>query len=337
MKLEREGKSPERTVAVTFSPSEEEKEVIKRILEPRACLVYLDGCDEVARSDALGKAEVLFCNNFSSSEISVEEVTCLKNLIFIQTLFAGVDKTPFENLPKGIEMASNAGAFAVPVSEHAMALALTCAKRIFPKSDMMRRGRFDRTPTNKNLSGGLCAIVGFGGIGKALGPKMRALGMEIHAVSRSGQVEDGADRFWSLSELDSLLPLADLVVLSIPLTLQTRGLFNRRRLGIMKKDAILVNVARAPIIVREDLFEHLKANPRFFFGGDVWWREPEEDEALISNDPLIELHNVVATPHNADRVQGADLAATEKASQNIRRYLDGQTPQCIVNPLDYLV
>jgi phosphoglycerate dehydrogenase-like enzyme len=337
LELRRNGKSLDRTVAVTFSPLEEEREALKRLLGPGVCIVYLKDCDEVARRESLGKAEVLFCNNFSISEISAEEVSCLKELKFIQTLFAGVDKTPFENLPQGVKMASNAGAFAGPVSEHAMALALTCAKRIFPKSDLMRGGRFDRTPTNRQLSEGLCAIIGFGGIGKALAPKMRALGMEIHAVNRSGGNEDGADRFWSLSEIDALLPLADLTFLSIPLTLQTRGLINRRRLEIMKKDAILVNVARAPIIVRVDLLEHLKANPQFFFGGDVWWREPEGDEALISNDPLFELPNVVPTPHNADRVQGADLVATENASENIRRYLDGQPPQCIVNPRDYMV
>jgi len=335
--LQKKEECPNRTVAVTFDPVEEQKKAINLILEPRARVVYLKNYDSLRRGEVLGRTEILFCDNFASSEISREEVSGCKALKFIQTLYAGVDKTPFENLPKNVHLASNAGAFAGPVSEHTMALTLTCAKKIFPKEDLMRKGRFDRTPSNKQLSGGICVVVGFGGIGRAVAQKMRAFGMAIHVVNRSGGSENGTDRAWSLSDIDTILPFADVVVLSIPLTTETRGLFNRRRLEIMKDDAILVNVSRAPIIIHDDLLEHLQSNPRFFFGSDVWWREPEGEEALLSNDPILGLPNVVATPHNADCVPGAELVATEKASENIRRYLEGKSPQCLVNLNDYLI
>ena len=233
-------------------------------------------------------------------------------------------------------MASNAGTFAEPLAEQVMALVLACAKRLFPKFSGMRAGKFDRASTNRFLSGGTCLIVGFGGIGKAVARRMRALGMKVWGVNRSGRTDEPVDRIGTMGELDAMLPDADVAVLCLPLAAGSRGMIDRKRLESMKPDAILVNVGRGPLVDEEDLYRHLLTRPDFFYGADVWWDEPDGDEPFSLRFPFLDRPNVVGTPHNADRVPGMDLQATAVGARNIRRFLEGELPRNVVNPSDYL-
>ncbi|MFA0889581.1 MAG: 2-hydroxyacid dehydrogenase [Synergistales bacterium] len=322
-------------VAVSFEPVEGGREAILAQLQGFADVVFLPDLETQARAVAVARARVLFASHFFRGEITEDEWEAFAALEFIQTLYAGVEKTPFHLVPKDVLLASNAGTFAEPLAEQVLTLALACAKRLFPKYAGMKAGQFDRNPTNRYLGNGTCLIVGFGGIGKAVAGRMRALGMKIWGVNRSGRSDEPVNRIGTMADLDEMLPEADVVVLCLPLTPGSRGMVNHARLRRMKPDAILVNVGRGALVEEEDLYRHLLTHPDFFYGADVWWDEPDGNAPFSMRFPFLDRPNVAGTPHNADRVPGMDLEATGVAARNIRRFLEKEKPLNIVNPSDY--
>jgi phosphoglycerate dehydrogenase-like enzyme len=125
------------------------------------------------------------------------------------------------------------------------------------------------------------------------------------------------------------------VFLALPLTRATQGLVDRGFLTRMKEDAILVNIARGKLIVEDDLFEHLKARPRFRAALDTWWTYPDTTEGRPFHRPFQDLPNIVMTPHVAPFVAGQRGRAMEAALENVLRFLRGEKPHNLVDPSDY--
>ena len=124
-------------------------------------------------------ADVMVALSFSKKEFDSREISYLQNLRFIQLVYAGADNIPFNLIPEDIILASNVGAFAEPIAEHVLALVLALAKNIIPNYKVLGEGKFDRTGFNQELRGGICAIIGFGGNGKAIARTMQAMGMRV--------------------------------------------------------------------------------------------------------------------------------------------------------------
>ena len=129
---------------------------------------------------------------------------------------------------------------------------------------------------------------------------------------------------------------ADVVVISLPLTRRTSGLIGARELGWMRPDAILVNVARGPIVDEEALYRHLLAQPAFMAGLEVWWDEPFVDGRLHVGHPFLELPNVLGCPHNSGIVPGWLDAGVRRAAENVRRFALGQAIVGLAEREDYL-
>jgi phosphoglycerate dehydrogenase-like enzyme len=153
---------------------------------------------------------------------------------------------------------------------------------------------------------------------------LRAFGARVVAVTRTGQAAEDADRIAAIADLDSALAEADVVVLALPLTLSTRGLIGARELSLMKTGAILVNVARGPVIDQAALYEHLRTHQDFSAGIDTWWAEPAGDAPFRTDYPFLELPNVLGSPHNSSIITGAMISAARHAALNVRRYLRGE-------------
>ena len=127
-----------------------------------------------------------------------------------------------------------------------------------------------------------------------------------------------------------------MIVLSTPLTKTTRGMIGARELGLMKPEAVLINVGRGPLIDEDALYEHMQNNPDFKFGSDVWWEEPAAKQASFSlKHPFFDSDNVLGTPHNADLVKGMLQEATSQALGNVARYLKGEPLRGLVKRTDY--
>jgi phosphoglycerate dehydrogenase-like enzyme len=241
---------------------------------------------------------------------------------------------PLNALPAGVPVAGNGGAYAEPMAEHGLAMILAAAKRILTEHAALARGEFNQFIRNRTLSGKVCGILGFGGIGVASARIMRAMGMRIHAVNRRGRSDEPTDWIGSVSDLDMLLAASDVLIVSTPLTPATKDLIGARELGLMKPDAILVNLARGEIIQEAPLFAHLQAHPDFFACIDAWWIEPVRHGAFRMNHPFLTLPNVVASPHNSASVPGMTEAALRRAVANIRRALSGEAPHYVLGPED---
>ncbi|MEJ2167343.1 MAG: 2-hydroxyacid dehydrogenase [Desulfobacterales bacterium] len=323
-------------ILVTYEPGAEEKEIYREILENQEQIYYLKNESKSSRRRLLGAAEIVVALSFSQNEIRSEEIPLLQNTRFIQLIYAGADKIPFEHIPDCIILAGNVGAFADPIAEHVLALTLALAKKLVSKNKLLQEGKFDRTGFNQEIRGGICGIVGFGGNGRKIAGTMRAMGMQIYAVNRSGQTDVPVDFIGTVADLRKVLLVSDVVVLAAPLTRATRDMIGKKELEWMKESAILINVGRGEVVNQKALYEHLKSHPEFRAGIDTWWSEPAEPGPFKLEYPFFELANIIGSPHCADHVPGAMSRATRSALENVRSFLLGQKLRGVLNRTDYL-
>lgn len=220
-------------------------------------------------------------------------------LRFVQSISAGVDqfgKAAFE--AACVRLASAQGANATAVAQHALALILALSRRLHLARDLQARADWigmARTPATREdeLTGKTLVVVGFGGIGARLGDYARALGMRVIAVKRDvARLGGAADEIVATEQLHEVLPRADYVALTCPLTPQTRGLIDAAALAAMKPGAALVNVARGAVVDEAALIAALRDGRLAQAALDCFATEP-----LPPDSPLWAMPNVVVTQH----------------------------------------
>ena len=317
------------TLVVTFDQEAKGRPFIADALGGAADVVYLADLDDQARASALRNATVILARN-TANELRPHEPALIENAKLIQFINAGVDFVPLNALPAGIPIASNGGAYAEPMAEHALAMTLAAAKRLLIEHNALAHGAFNQGKRNRSLAGLTCGILGFGGIGSATARLMRALGMRIHAINRRGASDEPTDWIGTPEQIDTMLTAADVLVVCTPLSPQTFHWIGARELGLMKPDAILVNLARGEIIDEAALFAHLQAFPKFFACIDAWWVEPVRHGSFRMDHPFLTLPNVVGSPHNSASVPGTGETGLRRAVANIRRALAGETPRYLI-------
>jgi phosphoglycerate dehydrogenase-like enzyme len=207
-----------KNILVTYTPSEEEKDIYRKVLEDIANVHYLADKTGNERIELLNGAEVVIALSFSQKEIDPTEIFRLENMRFVQLIYAGADNIPFARISADITLASNVGAFSEPIAEHVLALTLALAKNLFPKYKLLCDGRFDRSGFNRNLRDGICGIIGFGGNGRKIAETMRAIGMKVYGLNRSGKTDVAVDFMGTVTDMKKVLQAADVVVVTPPLT-----------------------------------------------------------------------------------------------------------------------
>ena len=322
-------------IVITYNASPQEQLLFRGVLGGEASLTFLGELSCAQREEALKHATILLSWNFPR-EILPKDYSSLKRVAFIQLVTAGADHMPFADLPSRILVASNPGAYAAPMAEHVLAMTLALVKRILPEHQKLRNGIFDDSTLNRSLSGMTAGIIGFGGAGRYTATLMRAFGMHIYAINQSGKSGETTDFIGTLTNLEHVLRESDVVVISLPLTRTTSGLIGKRELEWMKTDAILVNVARGPILDEEALYNHLRNHNTFQVGIDTWWIEPLRGEAFRMEYPFLELPNVLGSPHNSALVSDVIEDAARKAAENVKHFLHGEKIIGLVRREDYL-
>jgi glycerate dehydrogenase len=311
-----------------------------RALSKHARVFSSNALDEASLSQLLPSIDILLVF-FWPSFLTPENLSRMSNLRLIQSILAGVNHIPFAQLDKKVVVCSNAGAYSDEVAEYAWSLLLTAAKRIV---DFHIAVKTDQWTLRRTLGGKevtileqkTLGILGYGGIGSAVARMGKGFRVNIHAFSRKPIREKGVRSFQGNKGLSRVLAESDAVIISLPLTKFTNKIIDADKLATMKKDAILVNIARGELVDETALYEHLKTNPDFRYATDVWWYR-EGKESLKTVSPFFELSNFIGTPH----VSGPSGLATGKPAKfavaNVMRFVRGLKPKNIVDPAEYLV
>jgi phosphoglycerate dehydrogenase-like enzyme len=201
---------------------------------------------------------------------------------------------------------SSVGIHITPLGEWAMFGILALTKDL-PRLEADKRARrWAHYPVDE-VRGTTVLIVGFGEIGREVARLAEAFGMNVLSTRRN----DG--------DLDELLPRADSVVVVLPLTEETRGLFDRRRIELMKPGAIFVNIGRGAVVDEDALIDALRSRRLRGAALDVFATEP-----LPADSPLWELDNVILSPHTAAQSVHENERIVELFADNLRRYLAGE-------------
>jgi phosphoglycerate dehydrogenase-like enzyme len=322
-------------VAVSYPVDGEFVQITTGVLDGLADVAFLDGRPDAEFRDILHRADVLIGWHLSQ-ELPAGILRNSPRLRFIQLLSAGADSVDFAAISERLVLASNVGAYAGPMAEYVMAMALALARRLPQRHADLAKGEFKMWERVLTLDGAVCAILGFGGIGRATGRLMRAFGARIHAVNSSARTSEPVEFIGTLANLDQVLAAADVLVIALPLINATRGLIGARELGLMKPAAILVNVGRAAIVDERALYEHLRDQPEFCAGIDTWWNEPASGSGFRTGYPFFDLPNLIGSPHNSGVTDGALQAGARMAAENVRRYLCGDAVIGVARREDYL-
>ena len=215
------------------------------------------------------------------------------NLKYIQLTSAGFDRVPMDYVREhGIEIHNAKGVYSIPMAEFAVAGVLELYKKMRFFHENQKKHNWEKHRGLLELFGKTVVIVGCGDVGTECAKRFRAFGCTVVGVNRTVREKAAFDRMVPLSEIETVLPEADLVVLTVALTEETRHLMNAKRLKLLKGSAILVNIARGGIIDTNALIDCLPN-----IGGAVL--DVFEEEPLTTDSPLWDMENVIITPHNS--------------------------------------
>ncbi|MEO0203161.1 MAG: 2-hydroxyacid dehydrogenase [candidate division WOR-3 bacterium] len=287
-------------ILITYKLKDVERKLYNELKE-NANLVYLTDVEQSKRLELISQADVII-SAFPQKELKKEEIESFKNLKYVFCVFAGIDHIDKNIFPRGVEIIPNSGGYSIPIAEHVFGMILTLAKRLHINNQKLKEGKFDQSIKSVLLYNKICGIVGFGGIGKAVGRLAKAFGMKVYAINTSGKTDEIVDYIGTLLDIDFVLQNSDVIVISIPLSERTKNLISKRELEIMKEDAILVNVARGQIIDQKALYEHMRTHPEFKVGLDVWWDEPATFGKFKLDYNFFEFENFIGSPHNSPLV-----------------------------------
>ncbi|MFW5981289.1 MAG: D-2-hydroxyacid dehydrogenase [bacterium] len=253
-------------------------------------------------------------------------------LKWIQTWSAGLDA--FINseiinqlIEKDIIVSSSSGIHGEPIAEHVMGFLINYSRRLYDFYKMQESKEWKWLNTNQ-LSGKTIAIIGAGSIGQEIALKAKAFKMKIIAVKRDiTETVDNFDEIYSNNDLLKVLPGADYVVATVPLTDETKGMFSEKEFKAMKDSAFFVNIARGEVVNEKALIKALGEKEIAGAGLDVFEKEPLDKDSQLYN-----LENVYITPHVSGSFPDYNKEAIKLFKENLERFIDGQK---LMNLMDY--
>ena len=279
--------------------------------------------DGAALEQRIGEADVLVISGLWRDDL----LPRAKRLRFIQSIGAGTDQFSREALKQhGVRLASARGVNARAVSEHLIAVMLALARRLPEARDNQARRVWrgmigDLTQREDELGGKTLLIVGLGQIGGRLAQLAKAFDMRVIGIRRDPRAGAGhADAVHAMSDLSALLPQADFVALTCPLTAETEKLIDGDALGLMKPSAYLLNAARGRVVDEPALVDALALRQIRGAALDVTVEEP-----LPAASPLWAMENVLITPHTAGETCRYEDNVLAIMQENLARLWRGET------------
>lgn len=239
-------------------------------------------------------------------------------LKFIDVAFTGVDHVGLDAAKEKNIAVSNASGYSnEAVSELVIGTTLSLARNLRSVEDRCREGKDKTGLVGWEIKGKTVGIIGLGKIGTRTAELFHAFGANILAQSRS--LHENAANYIEQVSQEELLRRSDIVVLHCPLNDSTRGMINAEKLAMMKPSALLVNVARGPVVVEKDLVNALENGVIAGAALDVFENEPPLDPA----SPVLHAPNCLVTPHVAFATQQSMSLRAEIVFENLAQWMDG--------------
>ena len=279
--------------------------------------------DDTALCEAAASASALFTG---FAPITREMMEAGPEVRVVGKVGTGVDNIDVQAATElGIPVANAPGAMrCIPVAEHAMTLILIMARRPWLWPGGAHRLHFQ-------LQGATLGIVGLGNIGQALAKRAAAFDMKICAYTRTrGKFQPDGFEVEEAETLHDLLPRADFVVLTLPLTPENTGVIGGRELERMRETAHLINVSRGPHVDTDALTDAIREGKIAGAGLDVVAPDP-----LPADHPLHTFPNVVMSPHNAAQTERVQRESYKLLCDNIKRAVEGEKVTSLANPEIY--
>lgn len=248
-----------------------------------------------------------------------------EHLKFIDVAFTGVDHVDLTAAKeKGIAVSNASGYSNEAVAELVLGMALNILRNVSAVEARCRAGQTKDGLVGSELKGKTVGIIGYGKIGRRSAELFHAFGCKILAQSRTHK--DNAPDYVEQVSQEELLKQSDIVVLHCPLNDSTRSMINAEKIALMKKSAILINVARGPVVVSQDLADALNNGVIAAAGIDVFDKEPPLD----LSEPLLNCKNCLVTPHVAFASQESMSLRAEIVFRNLEYWMAGRQENVIL-------
>lgn len=263
----------------------------------------------------------------SRTKITREVIESARRLKVIARAGVGVDNIDVEAATeRGIMVVNAPESASITVAEHTMGIIFSLARKISLADKSVKEGKWEKNKfMGVELFGKTLGIIGMGRIGQQVAARFG--GFEVNMLAYDPYIsEDTASKLGvTLVDLDTLLKQADIITIHVPLTPETRHFIAHRELELMKKNAFLINCARGGIVDEHDLYIALSQGKIGGAGLDVFENEPPKDS------PLLDLDNVVFTPHIGASTREAQQNAAIIVAEEIKKVKNGESPKNLIN------
>jgi phosphoglycerate dehydrogenase-like enzyme len=297
---------------------------------------------EIIVSDEAGIISLADIDVLVTMVLTVRMGRTCTHLKLVQVPGAGLDRIDRSAIPQGARLANVYG-HENGIAEYVMGAMIALTRDLARLDLALRKGGWQSQwaigvappPVWPELAGKTIGILGYGRIGQAVARRARAFDMKICAVRQDVRrsVEDNVAFLGGPEATDEIIGQSDYVLIAMPATYATVGLMDRRRLGLMKSTAFLINVARAEIVDEDALYDALAEGAIAGAVLDVWYRYPRESgPTLPSTRPFHQLPNVLMTPHVSGWTDGMLDARAKLIAENIRRVANREIPLNLVEP-----
>jgi phosphoglycerate dehydrogenase-like enzyme len=283
------------------------------------------------RHAVLARAEFLM-GSWVTTAVKLDEADFQAgtNLKLVQLMSAGYEHVDLDLAARhGVPVATFGDAMGSVVAEHTLLLILAVYRRLLQLDAAVRSGAWRTSePVLHELRGKRVGLVGLGYIGREVALRLRAFGAEVVYAARQPVADEGALGVRRVG-LDELLRDSDVVSLHVPLAPSTRAMIGQRELGLMKPSGVLINTSRGGVVDQAALLHALQSGALAAAGLDVLDPEPP-----AASDPLVQLPNVVFTPHNAGQADEVWPRIVQTCFANVERVARGEPPRFLARPLE---
>jgi len=310
-------------VLVLWDHLTDEKKTMLEAVAPSCMFTYAHR--DTVEKETVQNAHIILGNP------SGDKVKGSVNLKYLQLSSAGAESYVAEGILKDdVLLCNGTGTYGIPISEYMVGAVFALFKNFTIYRDQQREAKWLRVKKydNKPVFGSTVLVVGAGDIGGSFLSRMKALGCITIGIRRTiGEKPSYVDEQYTNDEMDTVLPRADIVALALPQTPQTIGMFDARRLALLKDDAVLINVGRGTAINTDALCDELEKGRIRGAALDVTDPEP-----LPASHRLWHFENVFITPHcSAANSLLAQQKSFETCYENFKAFIEGREP---LSPVD---